>query len=99
MANCEICGEPMPPGEEMFKFHGYSGRCPKPPLPTPTIEAVIEYVHRKAGDEFWLDIRIDRETLRQLGPFDTEAERQRVHDDLLGMMRSLGAKELPLKSQ
>jgi hypothetical protein len=30
---CEVCGEPMPPGEEMFKFHGYSGNCPKPPLP------------------------------------------------------------------
>jgi hypothetical protein len=23
----------MPPGEEMFKFHGYSEPCPKPPLP------------------------------------------------------------------
>jgi len=22
----------MPDGEEMFKFHGYSGDCPKPPL-------------------------------------------------------------------
>lgn len=31
-ATCELCGEPMPPGEEMFKFHGYSGECPKPPL-------------------------------------------------------------------
>ncbi|HLW67869.1 MAG TPA: hypothetical protein VKS79_21300 [Gemmataceae bacterium] len=31
-AKCELCGEPMPPGEEMFKFHGYSGNCPKPPL-------------------------------------------------------------------
>ena len=30
---CELCGEPMPVGEEMFKFHGYSGSCPKPPLP------------------------------------------------------------------
>lgn len=30
---CEICGEPMPPGEEMFKYHGLSGPCPKPPLP------------------------------------------------------------------
>lgn len=29
---CEICGEPMPHGEQMFKFHGYSGPCPKPPL-------------------------------------------------------------------
>ncbi|RWD00141.1 MAG: hypothetical protein EOS58_30640 [Mesorhizobium sp.] len=34
-AKCEICGEPMPAGEEMFKFHGYSGNCPKPPLPRP----------------------------------------------------------------
>jgi nicotinamidase/pyrazinamidase len=32
-AKCEICGEPMPPGETMFKFHGYSGPCPRPPLP------------------------------------------------------------------
>jgi hypothetical protein len=32
-AKCEICGEPMPDGETMFKFHGYSGPCPKPPLP------------------------------------------------------------------
>jgi NTP pyrophosphatase (non-canonical NTP hydrolase) len=31
MQLCEICGEPMPAGEEMFKFHGYSGPCPKPP--------------------------------------------------------------------
>ena len=23
----------MPEGEEMFKFHGYSGACPKPLLP------------------------------------------------------------------
>lgn len=32
MSNCELCGEPMTPGEEMFKFHGHSGNCPKPPL-------------------------------------------------------------------
>lgn len=30
---CELCGDPMPAGEDMFKFHGYSGPCPKPPLP------------------------------------------------------------------
>lgn len=30
---CELCGDPMPKGEEMFKFHGYSGPCPKPPIP------------------------------------------------------------------
>lgn len=38
MPNCELCGEPMPEGEEMFKFHGYSGPCPKPPLPKPAKE-------------------------------------------------------------
>ena len=26
---CELCGEPMPEGEEMFRYHGYSGPCPK----------------------------------------------------------------------
>ena len=34
-ATCELCGEPMPPGEEMFKYHGYSGPCPVPPLQRP----------------------------------------------------------------
>lgn len=33
VAKCAICGEPMPQGEEMFKYHGYSGDCQKPPLP------------------------------------------------------------------
>jgi hypothetical protein len=31
-AKCKLCGESMPPGEEMFKYHGYSGPCPAPPL-------------------------------------------------------------------
>ncbi|UZE47934.1 MazG-like family protein [Rhodopseudomonas sp. P2A-2r] len=30
--HCELCGEPMPADEQMFKFHGFSGGCPKPPL-------------------------------------------------------------------
>lgn len=33
MPRCELCGEPMPEGETMFKFHGFSGPCPAPPLP------------------------------------------------------------------
>lgn len=33
IARCEICGEPMPAGEEMFKYHGYSGLCPAPRKP------------------------------------------------------------------
>lgn len=35
-ATCDLCGEPMPIGEEMLKFHGLSGPCPKPPLPKST---------------------------------------------------------------
>lgn len=27
---CQLCGEPMPEGEEMFNYHGYSGPCPTP---------------------------------------------------------------------
>lgn len=36
-ATCSLCGEPMPPGEDMFKYHGYSGPCPKPPLPRKSV--------------------------------------------------------------
>jgi hypothetical protein len=32
MKLCKICGEPMPAGEQMFHYHGYSCPCPKPPL-------------------------------------------------------------------
>ena len=40
--NCELCGQPMPAGEEMFKFHGYSGPCPAPPLPRRTLDQVVD---------------------------------------------------------
>lgn len=29
ISKCELCDEPMPPGEEMFRYHGYSCDCPK----------------------------------------------------------------------
>lgn len=45
-ATCVLCGEPMPVGEEMFRYHGYSGPCPKPRDPTdekiPEIDLVLE---------------------------------------------------------
>jgi len=28
-AVCKLCGKPMPEGEEMFNYHGYSGPCPE----------------------------------------------------------------------
>lgn len=39
--NCELCGQPMSKGEEMFKYHGYSGPCPKPPLPKPAKPKIV----------------------------------------------------------
>ena len=53
MSNCIICGEPMPSGEEMFKYHGYSGPCPKPPLLQPHQRRVVsekEELDKKATD-------------------------------------------------
>ena len=95
---CELCGEPLPEGERMFKFHGFSGPCPKPPLQK--TEVVAEYVFRNMKDgELWLDVRVNRQPYIQIGPFDTEAERQRVHDDLISMARSLGAKDIPGQPQ
>jgi hypothetical protein len=43
--NCELCGEPMPAGEEMFKYHGSSGPCPKPPKPSEEPRAVFQKQH------------------------------------------------------
>lgn len=46
-AICELCGEPMPTGEEMFNYHGYSGPCPTPTKAstkeiTPEVQAAEE---------------------------------------------------------
>lgn len=39
--NCELCGHPMPEGEEVFRFHGYSCPCPGPALPAPDIDGEV----------------------------------------------------------
>lgn len=90
---CSVCGAPMPKGEEMFKFHGYSGPCPLPPLAK--TEVMVEYIFRDTRDgEFWIDIHVNRQPCQELGPFETKTERQRAHDDLLQMVRSLGGKDV-----
>jgi hypothetical protein len=51
---CALCGEPMPPGEEMFKYHGYSGPClipPKSPNPDKALRVGwISVKERQPGD-------------------------------------------------
>ena len=39
LAKCKLCGEPMPPGEEMFARHGHSGPCPEPKNPDVAVVA------------------------------------------------------------
>lgn len=98
-SRCELCGWPMPPGEEVFKYHGYSCKCPSQPIPKDATEAVAEYIFRNTVEgQFWLDIKLNGTMWQQL-QFETATERQRAHDDLMQMMRSLGAKDLPLLPQ
>lgn len=72
-AKCQLCGEPMPPGEEMFNFHGYSGPCPKPPLPRKRPEWIDEAARECAkevlvggGEQTFAEI-IDRHFLKSKG--------------------------------
>ncbi len=63
-------------------------------------EAIVEYFHfKKKNGELWIKIKADGHLWAKLGPFDTETERQRAHDDMLNMMRSVGAQDLPLRVQ
>lgn len=94
MSKCTLCGEPMQPGEEMFKFHGSLGPCPKPPLPKPKT-VVAEYIHRETDGDYWIDVKADGVHVNSIGPFATTDERQMAQDDFLEMMRSTGAKDLP----
>lgn len=55
MRRCELCGEPMPEGEEMFKFHGYSGNCPKSPLPR---DHGVEGVKKLFKDATGVDVEV-----------------------------------------
>lgn len=50
-ALCELCGEPMPDGEQMFKLHGYSGPCPKPPKPIIETGVELIFAERKRQTE------------------------------------------------
>lgn len=97
---CSICGEPMPEDQRMFKFHGADGNgCPKPPLVKRTL-VVAEYALRESREgEFWIEVTVDRRPHDKIGPFETEAQCQRAYDDLMSMMRSVGATDLPAKPQ
>lgn len=59
---CGLCGHPMPKGEEMFKFHGYSGPCPGPRTkPMGGVPEVIELHGEK-----WVRIDVVRKLEERL---------------------------------
>ena len=94
---CQLCGEPMPAGEEMFKYHGYSGNCPKPSKIKGAVR--VRYILRdEPNGEFWFDVEIDggKYETQHIGPFRSATERQRALDDLLIMTRATGAIDQPL---
>ena len=74
--------------EEMFKYHGSLGPCPKPPLPSPIRKGAVEYFFREADEQFWLDVKVDGH-LHDSIFFDSAAERERAYADLLSMVRSV----------
>lgn len=61
----------------------------------PDTEAVVEYKFSTFEGDLVIEIVINSEPYCILGPFDTPGERQRALDDLLGMVRSCGGKDLP----
>ena len=65
MSVCELCGEPMAPGEEMFKYHGYSGPCPKPPT---------------QNEQAWRDLQADGGLPESKPPVPANSEWVFVHE-------------------
>lgn len=91
---CELCGEMLPEGERMFKYHGYSGPCPKGPRPRAQRVGIVEYLRGQADDgQFYLQVKFNGADFNILGPFDTQGECDRATEDLLSMMRQCGARD------
>lgn len=78
-SKCELCGEPMPEDEEMFKYHGYSGPCPKKPkLKHHQLRVVIEKKDLdKKIDK--LTAFIDTETFSGLDEIEQERLVRQLH--------------------
>ncbi len=91
VAKCVLCGEPMPPGEPMFKYHGYSGPCPKPLL-QPHQRRVVQEKDDLDKRAVALSIFIGlNQTFDTLDP--EEQERMKVQNDLMWQLSEvLGAR-------
>ena len=54
---CELCGKPMPEGEEIFKYHGYSCDCPKSSLEK-TISVEIQSINFTDIEKIFEELRV-----------------------------------------
>jgi len=71
-----------------------------------SIGVVVTWIFRDMKDaetgepsSYWIDIDVDGEFYGSLGPFETEAHRDRAHADVTQMLRSLGGTDVPNKPQ
>lgn len=96
---CTLCGEPMPAGEEMFKYHGYSGPCPKPPLreaPIPLEQSDARFIDKLGFAAFCADAASTGITLTvvELGEIwgrshpETRSKWRRIADAVLTASRA-----------
>lgn len=62
-------------------------------------QAIVEYLFRHNDDGFWIDVKANGLPYDSLGPFGSEASREAAYEDMMDMMRMLGAVDLPARLQ
>ena len=88
ISKCVLCGEPMPRGEEMFKFHGYSGPCPKASLPSPPTEIEALYQQLTSMEDKYLV----EKGMRRLNSGESESLRQQLSAEIMRLEIALRIK-------
>lgn len=90
--NCQCVGHP-------FECFGHPNTCPCE-RKAMSNKVVAQYSFYDDPDgTYSISIKVNGQWVAPLGPFDTKSERQRVFDDMMTMMRSTGAVDLPSRPQ
>lgn len=63
------------------------------------MKTIVIYTQRVDGERHWIDVCADGVQSDPIGPFASKIECQMAYDDLLEMMRSAGAVDLPSQRQ
>ena len=62
-------------------------------------DAMAEFRFREDGAGLWIDVDVDRRPYSTLGPYSSVGERQAALDDLVTMLISSGAQDMPTRTQ